>query len=271
MALAQRIRLPQKEGPRALPRRRRAASCPPAPSASHSPLVLFDGLLLHHLLSRRLHLASRAAISRSLDAWLYRRCPFRIVVAPSIVVAVALPSRRPSPPSLVDCCRFHRDCRVNVPLLPSQSLCCACHRRPSPSRHPLPPSLVDCCIFHEHRRIAVHRRRSVALTIAVDAVAVALPSRCPCPSPPSLVDCCLAVGSHCNRRVDHRCHRRRSVAPSIAVTVVAVVNLCRAFNRAPSPSHHRRTFHRRRHCVAVASSIASVESVSPLAPPSRVA
>ena len=129
--------------------------------------------------------ARRAAISRSLDAWLHRRCPFRIAVAPSIAVAVALPSCRPSPPSLVDCCRFHRHCRVNVPLLPSQLLCCACHRRPLPSRHPLPPSLVDCCIFHEHRRIAVHRRRSVALTIAVDAVAVASPSRRP--SPPSKV------------------------------------------------------------------------------------
>ena len=142
--------------------------------------------------------ARRAAISRSLDAWLHRRCPFRIAVAPSIAVAVALPSCRPSPPSLVDCCRFHRHRRVNVypPLLPLRSLCCACHRRPSPSRHPSPPSLVDCCIFHVHCRIAVHYRRSVAPTIAVDAVAVALPSRCPCPSPPSLVDCCLAVGSH---------------------------------------------------------------------------
>ena len=141
MALAQRIRLPQKEGPRALPRCCRAASCPPAPSASHSPLVRFDGWLSRHLLSRRLHLASRAAISRSLDAWLHRRCPFRIAVAPSIAVAVALPSCRPSPPSLVDCCRFHRHRRVNVhpPLLPLRSLCCACHRRPSPSRHPLPP------------------------------------------------------------------------------------------------------------------------------------
>jgi len=140
----------------------------------------------------------RAAISLSLDAWLHRRCPFRIAVAPSIAVAVALPSCRPSPPSLVDCCRFHRHRRVNVhpPLLPLRSLCCACHRRPSPSRHPLPPSLVDCCIFYVHCRIAVHYRRSVAPTIAVDAVAVALLSRCPCPSPPSLVDCCLAVGSH---------------------------------------------------------------------------
>ncbi len=104
--------------------------------------------------------ARRAAISRSLDAWLHRRCPFRIAVAPSIAVAVALPSCRPSPPSLVDCCRFHRHRRVNVypPLLPLRSLCCACHRRPSPSRHPSPPSLVDCCIFHVHCCIAVHYR-----------------------------------------------------------------------------------------------------------------
>ncbi len=102
MALAQRICLPQKEGPRALPRRRRAASCPPAPSASRSPLVCFNGWLLHHLLSRCLHLALRTAISRSLDAWLHRRCPFCIVVALSIVVAVALPSRRPLPPLLVE-------------------------------------------------------------------------------------------------------------------------------------------------------------------------
>jgi hypothetical protein len=142
--------------------------------------------------------ARRAVISLSLNAWLHCRCPFRIAVAPSIAVAVALPSCRPSPPSLVDCCRFHRHRRINVhpPLLPLQSLCCACHRRPSLSRHPLPPSLVDCCIFHVHCRIAVHYRRSVAPTIAVDAVAVALLSRCPCPSPSSLVDCCLPVGSH---------------------------------------------------------------------------
>ncbi len=246
-------------------------AAPPLVRLRLPPLICFDGWLSCHLLSRRLHLESRAAISRSFDAWLHRRCPFRIAVAPSIVVAVALPSRRPSPLLLVDCCHFHRHRCVNVPLLQSQSLCCACHRRPSPLRRPSPPSLVDCCIFHVHCRIAVHCRCSVALTIAGDAVAVALLSRCPCPSPPSLVDCCLAVGSHCNRRVDHRCHRRRSVAPSIAVAVVAVINLCRTFNRAPSPSHHRCTFHRRCHCVAVASSIASVESVSPLAPPSRVA
>ncbi len=64
--------------------------------------------------------ARRAAISHSLDAWIHRRCPFCIAVAPSIAVAVALPSCRPSPPSLVDCCRFHRHPRVNVhpPLLP---------------------------------------------------------------------------------------------------------------------------------------------------------
>ncbi len=37
-------------------------------SASHSPLVCFDGWLSRHLLSHRLHLATRAAISRSLDA-----------------------------------------------------------------------------------------------------------------------------------------------------------------------------------------------------------
>jgi hypothetical protein len=125
--------------------------------------------------------ARRTAISRSLDAWLHRHCPFRIAVAPSIAVAIALPSCRPSSPSLVDCCRFHCHCRVKVhpPLLPLRSLCCACHRRPSPSRHPSPPLLVNCCIFHVHCRIAIHYRCSVAPTIAVDAVAVALPSRCP--------------------------------------------------------------------------------------------
>jgi hypothetical protein len=143
-------------------------------------------------------IARRTAISRSLNAWLHRRCPFRIAVAPSIAIAVALPSCHPSPPSLVDCCRFHRHRRVNIhpPLLPLRSLCCACHRRPSPSRHPSPPLLVDCCIFHVHCRIAVHYRRSVAPTITVNAVAVAMPSCCPCPSLLSLVDCCLAVGSH---------------------------------------------------------------------------
>ncbi len=145
----------------------------------------------------------------------------------SIAVApFASPSRRPLPlrcvsvvpsiaPIAIDCCRFHCHRRVNVhpPLLPLRLLCCACHCRPSPSRHPSPPSrhplpplLVDCCIFHVHCRIAVHYRCSIAPTIAVDAVAVALPLRCPCPSPPMLVDCCLAVGSHCNRRADHRCH-----------------------------------------------------------------
>ncbi len=142
------------------------------------------------------------------DAWLHRRCPFHIAVAPSIAVAVALLLCRPSPPSLVGCCRFHCHRHINIhpPLLPLRSLCCACHRRPLPSRHPSPPSLVDCCIFHVHCRIAVHYPRSVAPTIAVDAVAVALPSRCPCPSLPLLVDCCLAIGSHCNRCADHRCH-----------------------------------------------------------------
>jgi hypothetical protein len=207
--------------------------------------------------------ARRAAISRSLDAWLHRRRPFRIAVVPSVAVAVALPSCRPS--SLVDCCHFHRHCRVNVhpPLLPSRSLCCACHRRPLPSRHPSPPLLVDCIIVHVHCRITVHHRRSVAPTIAVDPVAVALPWRCPCPSPPLLVDCCIAVGSHCNHRANHRCHHRRSVVSSIAVAIVAVTSLSRL--QSPSPSHHCRTFHRHRHCVAVASSIASVKSVSPLA------
>ena len=153
-----------------------------------------------------------ATISHSLDTWLNRHCPFRIAIAPSTAVAVALPSCHPSPPSLVDCCRFHCHRCVNVhpPLLPSRSLCCACHHRPLPSRHPLPPLLVDCQIFHVHCRIAVHRRCSVAPTIAVDAVAVALPLRW-------LVDCCLAVVSHCNCRADHCCHHCCSVAPSIAV------------------------------------------------------
>ncbi len=185
--------------------------------------------MLRHLLSRCLHLTSRAVISCSLDAWLHCRCPFCIAVTPSIVVAVALPSCRPSLPLLVDCFCFHRHRRVNVhpPLLPSRSLCCACHRRPSPSRHPSPPLLVDCCIFHVHYRIAVHHRCFVAPTIAIDDGAVALPSRCPCPSPPLLVDCCLAVGSHCNSRANHRCHRCRSVAPFIAVAIVAVASLSR--------------------------------------------
>ena len=126
--------------------------------------------------------ARRTAISRSLDAWLHRRCPFRIAVAPSIVVTVALPSRRPSPPSLVDCCRFHRHRRVKVPLLPSQSLCCACHRRPSPSRHPSPPSLVDCCMFHVQRHAP--SPALLAFTISTDRTTVHHPSSkrpyCPC-------------------------------------------------------------------------------------------
>jgi hypothetical protein len=96
-------------------------------------------------------------------------------VAPSITVADALPLCRPSPPSLADCCRFHRHRCINVhhSLLPLWSLCCACHRRPLPLHHPLPPLLVDCCIFHVHCHIAVHRRRSMAPTIAVNAVTVA--------------------------------------------------------------------------------------------------
>ncbi len=148
--------------------------------------------------------------------------------------AVALPSCRPLPPLLLDCCRFHRHRRVNVhpPLLPSRLLCCACHRRPSPSRHPSPPLLVDCCIFHVHCSITLHCRHSIGPTIAINAVAVALPSRCPCPLPPSLVDCCLAVGSHCNRRADHRCHCSRSVAPFIAVAIVAIKSLSRLQSRA---------------------------------------
>ncbi len=136
-----------------------------------------------------------------------------------------------------------------------------CRRRPSPSRHPSPPSLVDCCIFHVHCRIAIHRRRSVAPTIAINAVTVALPPCCPCPLPPSLVDCCLAVGSHCNRCAYHRCHRCHSVGPFIAIAIVALASLSRL--QSPSPSHHRRTFHRRCHCAAVALSIASIKSVLP--------
>ena len=58
--------------------------------------------------------ACRTTISRSLDAWLLCHRPFRITIAPSIAVAVALPSCRPSPPSLVDCCRFHHHRRVNI-------------------------------------------------------------------------------------------------------------------------------------------------------------
>jgi hypothetical protein len=214
-------------------------------------------------LLRRLHLALRVAVSRSLDTWLHRRCPFCIAVAPSIVVAVVLPSCRPLPLSLVDCCCFHRHCRINVhpPLLSLRSLCCACHRRPLLSLHPLPPSLVDCCIFHVHCRIAVHRHCFIAPTIAVNAVAVALLLCCPFPLPPLLVDCCLAVGSHCNRCADHRCHRRCAVAPFIAVAIVAVASLLRL--QSPLPSHHRHTFHHHRHCVAVGLSIASIKSVSP--------
>jgi hypothetical protein len=124
-----------------------------------------------------------------------RIAPLPSPVAPSIAVNVALLARRPLPPLLVDCCRFHchRHVAVHPPLLPSLLLCCACHRRPSPSRHPSPPSLVDCCIFHVHCRIAVHRRRSVTPTIAVNvlptiaAVAV-IPLHLPLPSP---------LGHHC--------------------------------------------------------------------------
>ena len=142
--------------------------------------------------------ARRAAISRSLDAWLHRRCPFRIAVAPSIAVAVALPSCRPSPPSLVDCCRFHRHRRVNVypPLLPLRSLCCACHRRPSPSRHPSPPSLVDCCIFHVHCRIAVHYRRSVTPTNDFDGAVSGRLSSMP-PTNRSTFTCAIASSVSC--------------------------------------------------------------------------
>ncbi len=188
--------------------------------------------------------------------------PLCIAVALSIAVAVAC---CPLPPLLVDCCHFHHHRRVNVhpPLLPLRLLCCACHRRPSPSRHPSPPLLVDCCIVHVHCRIALHRCHSVAPTIAVNAVTVALPSRCPYPLPPSLVDCCLAVGSYCNCPADHRCHRRSSVAPSITVAIATVASLPRL--QSPLPLHYHRTFHRHRHCIAIALSITSVESVLPLA------
>ncbi len=149
-------------------------------------LLCLNGWLTRHLLSRRLHLASRVAISRSLDAWLHHRCPFRNAVAPSIAVAVALPSCRPSPPSLVDCCRFHRHRRVNVhsTLLPSRSLCCACHRRPSLSRHPSPPLLVECCIF---------------MSIAASPSITNAPSRRPSPSTLLLLRCRRAVPVHCRR------------------------------------------------------------------------
>ena len=114
----------------------------------------------------------RLSFASRLLRWLVVTSPFVASPSPCVV------RRHLSPPSLVDCCRFHRHRRVNVypPLLPLRSLCCACHRRPSPSRHPSPPSLVDCCIFHVHCRIAVYCRCFIAPTIAVNAVAVALPS-----------------------------------------------------------------------------------------------
>ena len=141
-----------------------------APSRRPSPSTL---LLLR---------CCRAVIFLSLDAWFHHRCPFRIAVALSIAVAVALPSCRPSPPSLVDCCRFHRHRRVNVypPLLPLRSLCCACHRRPSLSRHPSPPSLVDCCIFHVHCCIAVHYRAAHHRRASPAAASTLLQSLCRC-------------------------------------------------------------------------------------------
>ena len=218
-------------------------AAPPLVRLRLPPLVRFDGWLSRHLLSHCLHLASRAAISRSLNAWLHRRCPFRIAVAPSIAVAVALPSCRPSPPSLVDCCRFHCHHCVNIhpPLLPSRLLCCACHRRPSHSRHPSLPLLVDCCIFHVHCRIAIHHRCSVAQTIAINTVAVALPSCCSCALPLSLVDSCLAVGSHCNRCGD-------------TSTAIALLRLPSPLSL--SPSHLCRAFNRCRRCITVAPSIA---------------
>ena len=144
-------------------------------------------------------------------------------------------------------------------MLPLWLLCCTCHCRPLPSRHPSPPLLVDCCIFHVHCRIAVHPRRSVAPTIVVDAVAVVLPSRCPCPLLLSLVDCCLPSAAIA------------IIVPTIAATSVALSrlpspssllpsHLCCAFNRL-----RRCTFHRHCYCVAIALSIASIESISPLA------
>ncbi len=133
--------------------------------------------------------ARRAAISRSLNAWLHRCCPFCIAVAPSIAVAVALPSCCPLPPLLVDCCRFHCHRRVNVhppllPLLPLRPLCCACHCRPSPSRHPLPPLLVNCCIF---------------MSIAASPSITVAPLRRPLPSTLSLLRCRCTVPVHCCR------------------------------------------------------------------------
>ncbi len=65
------------------------------------------------------------------------RCPFRFAVAPSIVVVVALPSRHPLPPSLVDCCRF------SIAIAASTSH--YCHR----GRSVTPAIAVHCrCAIH---------------------------------------------------------------------------------------------------------------------------
>ena len=112
-------------------------------------------------------------------------------------------------------------CHCRHSVAPSIALAIA-----SPSRRPLPSTL---------------RRRCVAVTPSI-TVAVALPSRCPCSSPPLL-------GGHCNHRAYHRCRRHPSVAPSIAVAIVPVASLSRL--QSPSPSHHRRAFHRLRHCSLV--------------------
>jgi hypothetical protein len=248
------INLPQKEGPHVLPRCCRAASCPPAHSALHSPLVCFDGWLSRHLLSRRLDLALRITP------------PFPVHSTHGFIAVApfASPSCRPlplplhcrravhRPLSLVDCCHFNCHRRVNVhpPLLSLRSLCCACQHRPLLSHHPLPPLLVDCCI------VCIHCRITIAPSYQSSPLALSL-LRCRRDVPVYRRSCELIV-----------------VLPSAAIATVVppIAATAVALSRLPSPSplsplHLYCAFNRRRRRITVAPSIV-VAIVLPLRRPS---
>ena len=73
----------------------------------------------------------RLSFASRLLRWLVVTSPFVASPSPCVV------RRHLSPPSLVDCCRFHRHRRVNVypPLLPSPS----CRRHRAAAKLPPPP------------------------------------------------------------------------------------------------------------------------------------
>ncbi len=128
--------------PSSLSPRRLLSACA---SASHLPLVRFDGWLLRHLLLHRLHLASRAVISRSLDT----------------AVTVVSPSRRPSPSR-------HPLPSPSSPS-PSPSSSPSSLSSPSSPSSPLSPSsLLPLSLRRRHAFCC----RCVAVTLPIAVVAV---------------------------------------------------------------------------------------------------